>query len=116
MIHTEQLELGAEVYVYALASPDGREVEFLNLRPMASVADRMSLAARWAGRNLDGVGVLAKMPDGRIHTALRPFPRAGLVALLNAFEIYCEAVKTAPADDSVAFCERLYRLEDARPN
>ena len=117
MNHLETLAVDAEIAVYVMASPDAREIEFLPLKPrMASDAERESLAARWPGRDLRGVGVLGRLADSRVPVALRvPFDCHRLTALLTAFTRYCEAHYGEPhCDDSVTWLEQLHRLPDTR--
>jgi hypothetical protein len=112
-----QLAVDAQLAVYVMASPDLSEIEFLNLKPMASDSDRENLAARWPGRGLQGIGVIGRLTDGRVSMALRvPFDHIQLAALLLAFTDYREAAETQTQriDDSVMWCERLYALQDPR--
>ena len=92
MNHMLQLAADATLAVYVMASPDASEIEFLNLKPMVSDSERESLAARWPGRDLRGVGVIVRLADGRINMALKvPFDHIQLAALLVAYTDYCEA-------------------------
>jgi len=52
----EQL-CSAQSAVYVMSNPDGSDHEFLPLAPKASASDLEQLRARWAGRDLQGVGV-----------------------------------------------------------
>jgi hypothetical protein len=111
------LAADATLAVYVMASPDASEIEFLNLKPMVSDSERESLAARWPGRDLRGVGVIGRLADGRINMALKvPFDHIQLAALLVAYTDYCEAAETQRNDDSVEWCERLYAVQDPRMN
>lgn len=113
--HLKQLAVDAQIAVYVMASPDAREIEFLNLKPMASLSERENLMDRWPGRDLRPTGVIGKLPDGRVQMALRvPFGHEELAALLVAFTHHCEALNPSPQDASVAWCERLYALPDSR--
>lgn len=91
MTHLEQLASDAEFAVYVMASPDAQQIELLSLKPhTASEEERESLAARWPGRDLRGVGVIGKLSNGQVQMALKvPFGPAELAALLEAFTIYC---------------------------
>ena len=118
MNHMEQVATEAELAAYIMASPDANEIEFLNLKPMASDSDRENLAARWHGRGLKGVGVIGRLPNGRIRVALKvPFDHLQLAAFLLAFTRRCEALNAGEplcVNDSVEWLERLHRLEDPR--
>lgn len=119
MNHMEQLALEAERAVYVMASRNAQEIEFLNLKPMASPAERLSLAARWPGRGLRGVGVLGRLADGRTATALTvAFDHIQLAGLLLAFTRYCEALNASgpQCDDSVEWLRDLWSLPDTRAN
>jgi hypothetical protein len=118
MNHTHQLTLDAQFAVYVMSNPDASEIEFLELNPrMASVSEMESLAARWPGRGLRGIGVIG-LVNGRVHMALtEPCDNIKLAALLGAFSQYRDVVNCA--DDSVAsvaWCERLYAWQDPRMN
>lgn len=111
--HLKQLAVDAQIAVYVMASPDAREIEFLNLKPMASLSERESLMDRWPGRDLRPTGVIGRLPDGRVQMALRvAFGHEELAALLSAFTDHCEDLQRV--DDSVTWCERLYALPDSR--
>ncbi|MFP5210840.1 MAG: hypothetical protein ACLGRW_16290 [Acidobacteriota bacterium] len=119
MNHMANLAAEAEVAAYIMASPDAQEIEILPLKPcMASDADCQSLADRWSGRGLQGVGVIGRLADGGIGMALRvPFDHLQIAALLRAFTFHCEAFASEPQfDDSVTWCERLHALTDSRTN
>jgi len=92
MNHFEQLACDAEVAVYVMYNADASEIEFLNLKPMASDSERSSLAARWPGRDLRSAGVMGRLPNGKVEMVLKkPLSPAGLSALFNAFIAYCGA-------------------------
>ena len=120
MNHLEQLATDAQIAVYVMASPDTQDIEILSLKPhMASDAERESLAVRWPGRRLQGIGVIGRLTDGTVHMALRvpfPFDHLQLAALLRAFTNRCEALNVSEpqCDDSVTWCERLHALPDSR--
>jgi len=120
MNHLEQLATDAQIAVYVMASPDTRDIEILSLKPhMASDAERESLAARWQGRGLQGIGVIGRLTDGTVHMALRvpfPFDHLQFAALLLAFTHRCEVLNPSEpqSDDSVTWCERLHALPDTR--
>ena len=120
MNHLEQLATDAQIAVYVMASPDTQDIEILPLKPhTASDAERESLAARWPGRGLQGIGVIGRLADGTVHIALRvpfPFNHLQLAALLLAFTNHCEARNAGEPEcvDSVTWCERLYALPDSR--
>jgi len=118
---------GAECPAYVIANPDGSDAEFVPLKLDAATAESAwrDLRARWAGRNLKGVGV-AGLIHGIPTLMLREEPEDFLlvVRLTAAFARYVE--DTAANDsqepqphpdcigDSVAWCERLYALPDTR--
>lgn len=120
MNHLEQLAVDSQIAVYVMASPETRDIEILSLKPhMASDAERESLAARWPGRGLQGIGVIGCLTDGTVQMALRapfPFDHLQLAALLLAFTNHCEARNPSEpqCDDSVTWCERLYALPASR--
>lgn len=115
-----QLAADAKIAAYIVASPDARQIEILTLKPCAaSHAERESLAARWSGRGLQGVGVIARLADGGIGVVLKPsFDHLQIATLLRAFKKHCECVSpsTPQFDDSVTWLERLYALPDTRTN
>jgi hypothetical protein len=118
MNHMAQLAADAQIAAYIMASPDAQEIEMLMLKPcMASDAERESLAARWSGRGLQGVGVIGRLADGGIGMALRvSFDHLQFAALLLAFSNHCEARNQSEplCDGSVTWCERLHALPDSR--
>lgn len=119
MNHMANLAAEAEVAAYIMASPDAQEIEMLPLKPcMASDAERESLAARWPGRGLQGVGVIGRLADGGIGVALKvPFDHLQIAALLRAFTNHCEAHNASPqCDDSVTWLKALHALPDTRLN
>ena len=92
MNHMLQLAADATLAVYVMASPDASEIEFLNLKPMVSDSERESLAARWPGRDLRGVGVIGRLADGRINMALKvPFDHIQLAGQNSTFEKWYES-------------------------
>lgn len=117
MNHMAQLAADANVAAYIMASPDAQEIEILPLKPCtASDTECESLAARWSGRGLQGVGVIGRLADGGIGMALKvPFDHLQIAALLRAFTIHCEA-REPQCDDSVTWLEHLHALPDSRTN
>ena len=117
MNHMAQLAADAEVAAYIMSSPDASEIEMLTLKPhTASEAECQSLAARWSGRGLQGVGVIGRLADGGIGVALKvSFDHLQIAALLRAFTIPCEA-REPQCDDSVTWLEQLHCLPDTRMN
>ncbi|HEV2134685.1 MAG TPA: hypothetical protein VGR47_10545 [Terracidiphilus sp.] len=120
MNHMAQLAADAQIAAYIMSSPDAQEIEILPLKPcMASDAECESLAARWSGRGLQGVGVIGRLADGGIGMALRvPFDHLQIAALLRAFTNRCEALKASEPqfDDSVTWLTALHALPDSRTN
>lgn len=119
MNHMAQLAADAQIAAYIMASPGAQEIEVMPLKPrMASDAECESLAARWSGRGLQGVGVIGRLADGGIGMAFKvPFDHLQIAALLRAFTNRCEASASEPqCDDSVTWLECLHALPDTRIN
>jgi len=127
MLNMQQLA-EAEHAVYIISNADGSDAEFVPLKLETATAESVwqDLRAKWAGRNLKGVGV-AGLVHGIPVVMLKEEPDFLLtVRLTNAFEQYVEdtAAKGSPEPqmqldcigDSVAWCERLYALPDTRLN
>jgi hypothetical protein len=115
----EQL-CSAQSAVYVMSNPDGSDHEFLPLAPKASASDLEQLRARWAGRDLQGVGV-AFLIQGIPHVSLKEQPSdfMAIVRLTAAFARYVDMISNdrteqLRADDSVMWCELLYTLPDTR--
>ena len=115
----EQLS-NAQSAVYVMSNPDGSDHEFLPLAPKASASDLEQLRARWAGRDLQGVGV-AFLIHGIPHVSLKEQPSdfMAIVRLTAAFARYVDTLandrtEQLRADDSVMWCELLYALPDTR--
>lgn len=120
MYNLEQLAVDARHTVYVISNPDGSDAEFIPLKPMAPESALEGLAARWAGRNLRGVGV-AGMIRGIPTVQLREEPSDFLlmVRLTAAYAQYITDGSQEPepqSGDDIAWCERLYALPDMRPN
>jgi hypothetical protein len=121
MYNLEQLA-NAQMAVYVVSTPDGSDCEFLPLAPMASASDLEDLRARWPGRNLRGVGVAGLV--NCVPTLMLREPHSDLlmaVRLTVAFAQYVQAtLNDGPTqqciDDSAAWCEQLYALQDPRTN
>jgi hypothetical protein len=122
MYNLEQLA-AAQHTVYVISNPDGSDAEFVPLKSDTATPESVfqELAARWAGRNLKGVGV-AGVIRGIPIVMLREEPSDFLlvVRLTAAYARYVEGAAdcgTVPqCGDSVTWCERLYALEDSRTN
>ena len=118
MNHLEQLAVDVQIAACVMASPAASEIEFLNLKPTASDSNRDSLAARWPERGLQGIGVIGRLADGSVHTALKvAIDHLQLAGLFLAFARYCEALNASEpqrVDNSVTWCVRLYTLPDPR--
>ena len=114
----EQL-CSAQSAVYVMSNPDGSDHEFLPLAPKASASDLEQLRARWAGRDLQGVGV-AFLIQGIPHVSLKEQPSdfMAIVRLTAAYARYVDLIASArpeqPCNDGVDWCERLYALQDPR--
>ena len=115
----EQLS-NAQSAVYVMSNPDGSDHEFLPLAPKASASDLEQLRARWAGRDLQGVGV-AFLIQGIPHVSLKEQPSdfMAIVRLTAAYARYVDMIandrtEQLRADDSVMWCELLYALSDTR--
>jgi hypothetical protein len=115
----EQL-CSAQSAVYVMSNPDGSDHEFLPLAPKASASDLEQLRARWAGRDLQGVGV-AFLIQGIPHVSLKEQPSdfMAIVRLTAAFARYVDMIandrtEQLRADDSVMWCELLFILPDTR--
>lgn len=115
----EQL-CNAQSAVYVISNPDGSDCEFLNLQQKASASELEQLRARWAGRNLHGVGV-AFITHGIPRLVLKEEPPdfMAIVRLTAAFARYVEAVADDRSlqqrdGDEVTWLEMLYCLEDNR--
>ena len=115
----EQL-CSAQSAVYVMSNPDGSDHEFLPLAPKASASDLEQLRARWAGRDLQGVGV-AFLIQGIPHVSLKEQPSdfMAIVRLTAAFARYVDMIandrtEQLRADDSVMWCELLFALPDTR--
>ena len=120
----------AQHAVYVISNQDGSDAEFVSLKHDAATAESVwqDLRGRWAGRNLKGVGV-AGLVHGIPTLMLREEPEDFLlvVRLTAAFAQYvADAAKDSQESrplphpdctgDSVAWCERLFALQDTRPN
>jgi hypothetical protein len=113
----------AEHAVYVISNPDGSDAEFISLKPMASESDLRGLRARWAGRSLSSSGVaglIHGVPTVMLKEEASDFLL--VVRLTAAYARYVEDTTAADSSqpqwngDSVAWCERLYALPDARLN
>jgi hypothetical protein len=119
MYNLEQLAIDARHKTFVISNPDGSDAEFVPLGAERSIeATFHDLAARWAGRNLKGVGV-AGVIRGIPIVQLREAPSDFLVVvrLTAAFAQYvmdASQEQTHSVDDGVAWCERLYALPDTR--
>lgn len=116
----------AQHAVYVISNADGSDAEFVPLKLDAETARSVwaDLRARWAGRNLKGVGV-AGLIHGIPMLMLREEPEDFLlvVRLTAAFARFVEDSQEPQLQpqsqfdcigDSVAWCERLYALPDPR--
>ena len=114
----------AQHAVYVISNPDGSDAEFVPLKSTATECAFQDLRARWAGRNLKGVGV-AGLIHGIPMLMLREEPEDFLlvVRLTAAFARFVEDSQEPQLQpqsqfdcigDSVAWCERLYALPDPR--
>ena len=119
MYDIEQLS-NAQSAVYVISNPDGSDCEFLNLQQKASASDLEQLRARWAGRDLQGVGV-AFLAQGIPRLVLKEAPSdfMTVVRLTAAYTRYVDMIandrtEQLRADDSVMWCELLYALSDTR--
>ena len=119
MYDIEQL-CNAQSAVYVISNPDGSDCEFLNLQQKASASDLEQLRARWAGRDLQGVGV-AFLAQGIPRLVLKEAPSdfMTVVRLTAAYTRYVDMIASdrteqLRADDSVMWCELLYALPDTR--
>jgi hypothetical protein len=119
MYDIEQLS-NAQSAVYVISNPDGSDCEFLNLQQKASASDLEQLRARWAGRDLQGVGV-AFLAQGIPRLVLKEAPSdfMTVVRLTAAYTRYVDMIASdrteqLRADDSVMWCELLYALPDTR--
>jgi hypothetical protein len=120
MLSTLNLPLDAQFGMYVMASPDGSDCEFLTLMPRAADAELEALRARWAGRDLHGVGV-AYLTHGIPRLVLKEAPSdfMTVVRLTAAYTRYVDMISNdrteqLRADDSVMWCELLYALPDTR--
>jgi len=119
MYDMEQL-VNAQSAVYVISNPDGSDYELLPLAPKASASELEDLRARWAGRDLHGVGV-AFLAHGIPRLVLKeePLDFMAIVRLTAAFARYVDMIanertEQLRADDSVMWCELLYALSDTR--
>ena len=119
MYDIEQLS-NAQSAVYVISNPDGSDCEFLNLQQKASASDLEQLRARWAGRDLQGVGV-AFLAQGIPRLVLKEAPSdfMTVVRLTAAYTRYVDMIASdrteqLRADDSVMWCELLYALPSPR--
>jgi hypothetical protein len=128
MYNMQQLS-EAQHAVYVISNPDGSDAEFvpLKLDPAVAASIWQDLRARWAGRNLSGSGVAGLIHD--IPTVMlkeEPSDFLLIVRLTAAFARYLEDAAMGsqepqpqtvfvPVGDSVAWCERLWSLQDSRP-
>ena len=114
----------AQHAVYVISNPDGTDAAFVPLKSIAMEFAFQDLRARWAGRNLKGVGV-AGLIHGIPMLMLREEPEDFLlvVRLTAAFARFVEDSQEPQLQpqsqfdcigDSVAWCERLYALPDPR--
>ena len=112
--------------MYVVSNQEGTDAEFVPLKLDAATAESawQDLRARWAGRNLKGVGV-AGLIHGIPMLMLREEPEDFLlvVRLTAAFARFVEDSQEPQLQpqsqfdcigDSVAWCERLYALPDPR--
>lgn len=119
MYDIERLSNAQSVF-YVMSNPDGSDCEFLNVQQKASASELEGLRARWAGRDLHGVGV-AFLAHGIPRLVLKEEPSdfMMIVRLTAAYARYVDMIASDRteqpcADDSVMFCELLYALQDTR--
>ena len=115
-----RVALDPSVAVMVLSNPECTDVELLPLRPRLMTAiERAQLATRWAGRNLDSIGVIGLVgttPQCALKIPLEP---EQVSALANAFLAYVHALlgeSFAAQTEAVeiAELERMYLLPDIR--
>lgn len=91
----------ASVAVQVLLGEADNDVEFIPLRPHPANGEWLAdLAARWPGRGLRSIGVLA-MVDGTAKAAFKEPVSLDVVSrLAAAFQVYCETLATSEAKEA----------------
>lgn len=120
-----QLTLDASVAVFILMGTRN-DIEFVPLKPRAANESMLAdIKARWPGRGLRSVGVIGLVGTSPALALKEPLTAEQTSALTVAFLEYLHVLfadgfaahieAAALHTDSVAWCERLYALEDPRP-
>lgn len=118
-----ELACNASVAVLALANPECTDVVLLPLKPCPmSLSERAQLAACWSGRNLRSIGVFGLIGVTPSVALKEPLEPEQISALSNAFLAYLHALYSdriaahlEKNGDGEAWLEKLYSLEDSRP-
>lgn len=85
-----ELVNSASVAVQILLGDDGKDVEFVPMRPqMAGEEWWAEIRNRWHGRGLRSIGVLAMTEDGAQSTFKEPISLDVINRLATAFQVYC---------------------------
>jgi hypothetical protein len=117
---SHQLAADASVAVLVLMGAPN-DVEFIPMKPRAADDQMLAeLKSRWPGRGLRHIGVVGLVGAAPRCVFKEPIEPEQVDALAEAFLAYLRVLSSPyspPVDDSVEFCERLFRLPDTRrPN
>lgn len=115
----EQLVMTSPLCVVVVADEGVTDIELIRIRPALPQFDERVRELQESGRALRFVGVVGVKDGQPVSAFAEPLSETQITALSRAFleylRVWFEKPQPAQQDDSVAWLERLYMLEDPRP-